>query len=140
MKNMSIVRSFIAASLVAVALGGTAGPGASQEINPLVRERITIAPGQSERRGIRVQVGINFFLPGPTSDGEEATKIRDRARRMIYEMAGRECGVLQDTIANECRLDSVTVNLTRQTQQMPQMGQVEGFAVNGQLGFQITQK
>jgi hypothetical protein len=59
---------------------------------------------------------------------------------MIYEMAGRECGVLQDTIANECRLDSVTVNLTRQTQQMPQMGQVEGFAVNGQLGFQITQK
>jgi hypothetical protein len=137
---MLIVRGFIAASLVIVALGGTAGPGASQEINPLVRERITIAPGQSERRGIRVQVGINFFLPGPTSDGEEATKIRDRARRMIYEMAGRECGVLQDTIANECRLDSVTVNLTRQTQQMPQMGQVEGFAVNGQLGFQITQK
>lgn len=137
---MSIVRGFIAASLVIVALGGTAGPGASQEINPLVRERITIAPGQSERRGIRVQVGINFFLPGPTSDGEEATKIRDRARRMIYEMAGRECGVLQDTIANECRLDSVTVNLTRQTQQMPQMGQVEGFAVNGQLGFQITLK
>jgi hypothetical protein len=140
MQNMSIVRGFIAASLVIVALGGTAGPGASQEINPLVRERITIAPGQSERRGIRVQVGINFFLPGPTSDGEEATKIRDRARRMIYEMAGRECGVLQDTIANECRLDSVTVNLTRQTQQMPQMGQVEGFAVNGQLGFQITLK
>jgi hypothetical protein len=140
MKHMSIVRGFIAASLVIVALGGTAGPGASQEINPLVRERITIAPGQSERRGIRVQVGINFFLPGPTSDGEEATKIRDRARRTIYEMAGRECGVLQDTIANECRLDSVTVNLTRQTQQMPQVGQVEGFAVNGQLGFQITQK
>jgi hypothetical protein len=140
MQNMSIVRGFIAASLVIVALGGPAGPGASQEINPLVRERITIAPGQSERRGIRVQVGINFFLPGPTSDGEEATKIRDRARRTIYEMAGRECGVLQDTIANECRLDSVTVNLTRQTQQMPQVGQVEGFAVNGQLGFQITLK
>ena len=55
-------------------------------------------------------------------------------------MAGRECGVLLDTIASECRLDSVTVNLNRQTQQVPQMGQVEGFAVNGQLGFQITQK
>jgi hypothetical protein len=140
MKNMSIARVFIAASLVIGALAGTTGPGASQEINPLVRERITIAPAQSDRRGVRVQLGINFFLPGPTNDGEEAAKIRDRARRSIYEMAGRECGALLDTIASECRLDSVTVNLTRQTQQMPQMGQVEGFAVNGQLGFQITQK
>ena len=137
---MSIVRSFIAVSLATVALGGATSPGASQEVNPLVRERITIAPAQSERRGVRVQLGINFFLPGPTNDGEEAAKIRDRARRSIYEMAGRECGVLLDTIASECRLDSVTVNLTRQTQQMPQMGQVEGFAVNGQLGFQITHK
>jgi hypothetical protein len=140
MKNKSIARVFIAASLVIGALAGTTGPGASQEINPLVRERITIAPAQSDRRGVRVQLGINFFLPGPTNDGEDAAKIRDRARRSIYEMAGRECGVLLDTIASECRLDSVTVNLTRQTQQMPQMGQVEGFAVNGQLGFQITHK
>ncbi len=137
---MSIVRSFIAVSLATVALGGATSPGASQEVNPLVRERITIAPAQSERRGVRVQLGINFFLPGPTNDGEEATKIRDRARRTIYEMAGRECGVLQDTIAGECRLESVTVNLNRQVQPMGQMGQAEGFLVNGQLGFQITLK
>ena len=137
---MPNAKAALAAMLVIAALGGTAGPGASQEVNPLIRERITIAPSQSERRGVRVQVGISFFLPGPTNDGEEATKIRDRARRTIYEMAGRECGALLDTIASECRLDSVTVNLTRQTQQMPQMGQVEGFLVNGQLGFQITQK
>ena len=112
---MSIARVFIAASLVIGALAGTTGPGASQEINPLVRERMTIPPVPSDRRGVRVQLGINFFLPGPTNDGEEAAKIRDRARRSIYEMAGRECGVLLDTIASECRLDSVTVNLTRQT-------------------------
>jgi hypothetical protein len=137
---MSIVRGLIAASLVAVALGGTTSPGASQEINPLVRERITIAPSQPDRRGARVQLGISFFLPGPTNDGEEATKIRGRARRMIYEMAGRECGVLLDTIASECRLESVTVNLNRQMQQIVQMVQTEGFLVNGQLGFQITPK
>jgi hypothetical protein len=29
-------------------------------------------------------------------------------------MAGRECGLLQDIIAAECRLESVTVNVTRQ--------------------------
>ena len=83
--------------------------------------------------------GISFF-PGPPTTDEEATKIRDRARRTIYEMAGRECGVLQDTIASECRLESVTVNLNRQAQAMGQMGQAEGFLVNGQLGFQITLK
>jgi len=63
--------------------------------------------------------------------------VRDRARRTVYEMAGRECGLLQDTIAAECRLESVTVNVNRQ---MMQMGQVEGFQAGGQLGFQIVMK
>jgi hypothetical protein len=107
-------------ALAGAVLGAIAGPAASQEINPLVRERILIAPSQSsplsqpDRRLVRVQVGINFFMPGPTGDGEEATKVRERARLAVYEMAGRECGLLQDIIAAECRLESVTVNVTRQ--------------------------
>ena len=131
----------VALAAVIAALGGTPCPAASQEINPLVRERIMVEqPRTGDRKTVRVQLGINFFMPGPTNDGEEATKIRDRARRTIYEMAGRECGVLQDTLASECRLESITVNLNRQVQPMGQMGQTEGFLVNGQLGFQITLK
>jgi len=123
--------------LALTALGTFAAPAASQEINPLIRERIMIAQGHQERRAdqIRVQVGINFFVPGPTNDSEEATKIRDRARRAVYEMAARECAVLEDTIAAECRLESINVNLNRQAGQ-----QVEGFNVMGQLGFRITMK
>ena len=107
----------------------------SQELNPLVRERIVIAQHPAERRTdqIRVQIGVNFFVPGPTNDSEEATKIRDRARRAVYEMASRECAVLEDTIAAECRLESINVNLNRQGGQ-----QVEGFNAMGQLGFRIT--
>ena len=62
---------------------------------------------------------------------------------MVYDRAGRECGVLLDTIAAECRLESIPLNLNRQVTpmaQMGQMGQAEGFMANGQLGFQITPK
>ena len=114
---MSTVKSSLAAISMIAGLAAFAGQAAGQEINPLVRERIIVAQNPqtpSERRMVRIQVGINFFLPGPTNDGDEATKLRDRARRTVYEMAGRECGLLQDTIAAECRLESVTVNVNRQ--------------------------
>ena len=137
---MSNVHGCCSVALALAALGALAGPAASQEINPLVRERIVVAQTRPESRMVRVQVGINFFMPGPTNDGDEATKLRDRARRTVYEMAGRECGLLQDTIAAECRLESVTINVNRQMMAMGQMGQVEGFQANGQLGFQITLK
>jgi hypothetical protein len=132
-----LTRISIGAALVLGAAGASAGPAATQEINPLIRERIMIAPSPSERRTeqVRVQVGVNFFIPGPTNDSEEAVKIRDRARRAIYDMAGRECVLLEDTIASECRLESINVNLNRQSGQ-----QVEGFIAMGQLGFRITLK
>jgi hypothetical protein len=120
-------------------MGFAANAALAQEINPLVRERIVIGqpqPTQLDRRQVRVQVGVNFFLAGPVDDGEEATKLRDRARRSIYEMAGRECDLLEDTVARECRLESITVNVNRQGQ----VGQMAGFNVNGQLGFQVTVK
>jgi hypothetical protein len=139
-----------AVALVIAALAAPAGPAMSQEINPLVRERITVQAIQPQpqlqpdRRTVRVQLGINFFLAGPTNDSDEAAKIRDRARRMVYDMAGRDCGVLLDTIAAECRLESITLNVNRQVTPMGQMGQMgqqaEGFVANGQLGFQITPK
>jgi hypothetical protein len=143
--DMSCGQASFAVTLVIAALATPARPAMSQEINPLVRERIMVQAlqPQGDRRTVRVQLGINFFLPGPTNDSDEAAKIRDRARRTVYDMAGRECGVLLDTIAAECRLESITLNLNRQVTpmgQMGQMGQAEGFMANGQLGFQITPK
>jgi hypothetical protein len=133
---MSIVNHCLAAVLAIAAMGSLAAPAASQEINPLVRERIMIAqrPALNPADQVRVQVGIHFFVPGPSNDSEEAIKIRERVRRSIYEMAARECALLEDTIASECRLESINVNLNRQA------GQVEGFIATGQLGFRITRK
>lgn len=36
---------------------------------------------------VRIQSSINFFLVGPTGDSEEAQRLRDKARRSVYEMA-----------------------------------------------------
>ena len=85
---------------------------------------------------MRVQSTVNFFVAGPTGDGEEAQRMRDRARRTVYEMAARECDLLREVLAKDCRMESVTSNISRQFGQQQQ----EGFTINGSMSFQITLK
>jgi hypothetical protein len=88
---------------------------------------------------IRVQISVNFFVPGPTDESEQSIALRDRASRTIYDMAARECAVLREKLADDCRLESVNVNINRQPQQFGGQ-QVEGFQAGGTLGYRITQK
>ena len=100
------------------------------------QERIILVQAQQRQDGaVRVQSSINFFVPGPAGESEEAEKVRDRARRLIYGIAYRECDLLREVLAKDCRLESVTANLNRQTGQ-----QLEGYMVNGSMSFQITLK
>jgi len=85
---------------------------------------------------VRVQTNINFFLMGPTGEGEEAQKMRDKARRIVYEMAAHECDLLRETLAKDCRMESVNTNIGRQFGQQQQ----EGLTVNGSMSFQISLK
>ncbi len=85
---------------------------------------------------MRIQTSISFFVAGPTGDGEEAQKLRDKARRTVYEMAARECDLLREVLAKDCRMESVNNNIGRQTSQQQQ----EGYTVNGSMSFQITLK
>jgi hypothetical protein len=95
--------------------------------------------GEANAAPIRVQVSVNFFVQGPTNESEQANVLRDRARRSIYEMAAHECELLRDKLADDCRMESVNVNLNRQTQAFG--GQpVEGFQVNGTFSYRISQK
>jgi hypothetical protein len=101
-------------------------------------QRIILESGAPRQEGfVRVQSNINMFVPGPTGDGEEAQKLRDRGRRMIYEMAAHECDLLRDVIAKDCRLESVNTNLNRQNYGSQQP---DGYTVNGSMSLQITLK
>jgi hypothetical protein len=85
---------------------------------------------------VRIQSSINFFMPGPTGDGEDARRLRDKARRTVYEMAAHECDVVREVLARECRLEAVNVNVGRQYGSP----QPEGFTVNGSMSLQIFLK
>jgi hypothetical protein len=84
---------------------------------------------------VRVQSNINMFIEGPTGEGNEAEKLRDRARRMVYEMAAHECDVLRDVLAKDCKLESVLSNPNRQRYGSQQP---DGYDVNGSMSLQIT--
>ena len=85
---------------------------------------------------MRIQTSSRFVVAGPTGDGEEAQKWRDKARRTVYEMEARECDLLRDVIAKECRMESVSNNINRQYGNQQQ----EGFTITGSMSFQITLK
>jgi hypothetical protein len=105
----------------------------------IAQQRIILEQnGNSPRQenSVRVQSSINFFVAGPTGESDEAQKLRDRARRIVYEMAGRECDLLREVLAKDCRLESVNTNINRQFGQQQQ----EGFNVSGSMNLQITMK
>ena len=125
-------------SLAAGTLALIAGyaPAGAQEVNPLVRERINVNAVESRGPQVRVQTNINLFMPGPSGEGDAATQLRDRARRAIYEMASRECALVEDVLARTCRLEAINVNINRQ--QASGMG--EGYMVGGNVTMMITLK
>jgi len=51
-------------------------------------------------------------------------------------MAARECDLLRDVIAKDCRMESVSNNINRQYGNQQQ----EGFTITGSMNFQITLK
>lgn len=100
-------------------------------------QRIIVESGFPRQEGfVRVQSQVNFFVAGPTGEGDEAQKLRDHARRTVYEMAARECDLLREVLAKDCRMESVSSNINRQYGQQQQ----EGFSVNGSMSMQITLK
>ena len=95
--------------------------------------------GSARQEGIvRVQLSIQLFIAGPTDESAEADKARERARRVIYEMAAKECEMMRQVVASDCRLEMVNVNLNRQRN--PQAPQTEGYQVGGSMTYQITLK
>ena len=78
-------------------------PNEPRPIGPIVAEQVRIA------------VTVNLFVEAPADESEQALKAQEGGRRLIYEVAARECAVLRDVLASDCRLDSLNVNVHRVT-------------------------
>jgi hypothetical protein len=88
---------------------------------------------------VRMQVQLNFFVPGRVDLSEEGAKAHENARRVVYEIASRECAILRDVIASECQLDSVNVSVNVNNRMMAQQT-IEGLTISANLGFRIVPK
>jgi hypothetical protein len=48
----------------------------------------------------RVSVGISMFVP-LADGGDQVIKAQEDARRVVYDLAERECGILREVLASE---------------------------------------
>lgn len=87
---------------------------------------------------VHVSVAVNFYVNAPTDGSAAALKAQADARRTVYEAATHECAVLLDTMASDCRLEQLNVNINVNRNYNPQIG--EGFTVSGNMRFIVTLK
>lgn len=119
-----------------VAAFATAASAQTIEIRP--NQQPSLAPAVEQ---VRLSLGINVFVPAPNDDSEQSLKAQEAGRRMIYQLAAHECAVLREVLASECRLESLNVNVQRVPgNQFGGQQKVEGFTVNGNVGFRIVPK
>ena len=126
-----MTRKFLLPAVLAMLIAGAATQSSGQGV---MIERAQAAPARQEGI-VRAQLAIQLFVAGPTDESEEAERQRERARRVVYDLAAKECDLLRTAIANDCRLESVNVNLSRQSNQ-----QMNGYQVMGNMAYQITLK
>jgi hypothetical protein len=90
---------------------------------------------------IRVTVNVSVFAPSVNDSGAPAMQAQEAGRKMIYEVAGHECALLLSVLANECRLESVNINVQRfAPYQYGNQSGTEGFNINGNIGLRVLQK
>lgn len=113
-------------------------PAVAQTGQRISVEQFNATPRQENM--VRVQNSINFFVPGPTGDGDDARKLRENAQRAFYEMAAHECDMLRDVLAKDCRIETINVNINASNFRQFNQQQLEGLNVNGTLTMQISLK
>jgi len=89
------------------------------------------------QKEVQVNVSMTFFVPAQLDDGDAVAKAQERARLMLYRSGSKECDLLRATIAGECRLERINVNV-RMTPSYRQQGQ--GLTASGNFNYRITLK
>ena len=131
MKRLYLLPALVAA-LATAASGQTivVKPNEPRPIGPIVAEQV------------RISIAVNMFVAAPNDDSEQALKAQENGRRLVYDLAARECSVLRDVLASDCRLNSLNVNVQRVTANQNNFSQQksDGFNVNGNVTFRIVPK
>ena len=103
-------------------------------------ERVIVEHGSKPaafKSEVHVNVSMTFFVPAQLDDSDAVAKAQERARLMLYQSGSKECELLRTTIAGECRLERINVNV-RMTPSYRQQGQ--GLTASGNFNYRITLK
>jgi hypothetical protein len=100
-----------------------------------------LPPAKSAGEQVRVTVGVSTFAPAPSGGTDQALKAQEDGRRMIYEIAGRECAIMHDVLAGDCHLESVNINVQYVAANRNfNDARGEGFNINGNISYRIVPK
>lgn len=92
---------------------------------------------------VRVSLSVSMFVPVADEDSAQAFKAQEDGRKMIYEAAAHECELLRATIATDCRLESININVQRVPNNPnfnPNFAQRPGYNINGSMNYRIGAK
>ncbi len=121
--------------LVAAALV-TAASAQTIVINPNKTPMLAAAaPAQ-----VRASLGISMFVPAPGNDSAQSLKAQEDGRKLIYQAAAHECDLLLSTIAGQCQLESINVNVQRVYANQNYAQHSDGYNINGNMNFRIVSK
>jgi hypothetical protein len=130
-----MLRSFLLPVIV-IAFGATAD-AQTIVINP--NKSGVLPPAAAEP--VHISVGVSTFAPAPSGDGEQALKAQEDGRRMIYEIADRECAIVREVLASDCHLESININVQRVgANRNFNEARGDGFNINGNINYRIVPK
>jgi hypothetical protein len=124
--------------LTAIVIAASATMASAQNVAP--ESTINVTTVTTPNGQARVTLSTNRFVPAPNDNSDQASKAEEEGRRMIYELAGHECGILRDTIASECRIESININMMRLPANQNLAQRPDGFNVNASVVLRIVPK
>ena len=92
--------------------------------------------GETVKPPVTISVSYQFFLTGEVKKLDDQADLADEGRKQVYRMLARECEVLLETIARECRIDRANVN-SQITRQRPNE---DGVRVTGSATYLVALK
>ena len=123
---------------IAALLALCVGPATAQQQHVVIETpripQATIYTGQVPQGDqVRVSMNLTMFVPGPLGLGEQSLQAQEQARRAMYQLAVKECTILKETIASDCRVESMNVNASQHPGQQP-----PGMSVQTGMTYRIT--
>jgi hypothetical protein len=89
---------------------------------------------------VRVSLGLNMFVAAPGGESPQALKAQEDGRKLVYAAAAQECELLRSTIARDCTLESININVQYVGPGQNYAQRAEGYNINGTVNLRIVPK